>query len=140
MEGADPRFQFRHAQELIYPISHFFRRLVREGDSQYITRRNAFSSNEIGYAVSYRPSFSAAGSGNDDYRSFGRRDSQTLRLVQILEYIIHNFLAPDSDKPEARGSRFPARRVYLYQYSRLCADKSTKKWLDTGEGIVYNEE
>ena len=73
------------AQELLDPLAHLARRLVREGHGEYRRRVHPEAVNQVADAVDDDARFSRARAGEDQGRSLGRRDRQALFLVEAVE-------------------------------------------------------
>jgi hypothetical protein len=102
VEGQDPDRSSDRAQQVLEPLSHFARGLVREGDREDLVRLHAACMDEMGHPVGEHTRLSGAGSGDDEQRALGGQDRLALRRIQVGEIA---FWRCDCHAADASGGR-----------------------------------
>ena len=88
VEGEDPDRARDAAEQVLEPLAHLPRRLVRERDRQDLVRLHAAGGDQVRDAVGQHARLARARAGDHEQRPLGGEDRLALGVVQIGEVLV----------------------------------------------------
>jgi hypothetical protein len=85
VEGEDPEPTRRRAEQVLEPLLHLVRGLVREGDPEDLVRLHAAGGDQVSDAVGEDTRLARAGSGDHEQRPLSLQHRLALRRVEVGE-------------------------------------------------------